>query len=74
MLPDGSDSRMRALRYTGPGAVLVAVAHQREVSRMGAGSFLGCRPRLTLREPPDARARVRGQVIELDRAVRLRVR
>ena len=30
VLPDGSDSRMRRLRYTGPGAVLVmAVAHER---------------------------------------------
>jgi hypothetical protein len=29
MLPDGSDGRLRRLRYTGPGAVLVTVAHER---------------------------------------------
>ncbi|HYM44958.1 MAG TPA: hypothetical protein VES65_02190 [Solirubrobacteraceae bacterium] len=30
LLPDGSDGRMRRLRYTGPGAVLVTVAHARD--------------------------------------------
>jgi hypothetical protein len=29
MLPDGSDARLRRLRYRGPGAVLVAVDHER---------------------------------------------
>jgi hypothetical protein len=29
MLPDGSDARPRRLRYTGPGAVLVAIEHER---------------------------------------------
>ena len=29
ILPDGSDSRLRRLRYTGPGAVLVGVEHER---------------------------------------------
>ncbi len=28
MLPDGSDGSLRRLRYTGPGAVLVSVAHE----------------------------------------------
>jgi hypothetical protein len=28
MLPDGSDGRLRRLRYTGPGTVLVTVAHE----------------------------------------------
>jgi hypothetical protein len=28
ILPDGSDGRLRRLRYTGPGAVLVTVAHE----------------------------------------------
>lgn len=28
LLPDGSDARMRRLRYVGPGAVLVTVAHE----------------------------------------------
>jgi hypothetical protein len=30
LLPDGSDGRLRRMRYTGPGAVLVTVAHTRE--------------------------------------------
>ncbi len=30
MLPDGSDSSMRDLRYTGPGAVLVSIEHERQ--------------------------------------------
>lgn len=29
VLPDGSESRFRRLRYTGPGAVLVGVGHER---------------------------------------------
>lgn len=29
VLPDGSDNELRRLRYTGPGAVLVAVEHER---------------------------------------------
>jgi hypothetical protein len=28
LLPDGSDHRLRAFRYTGPGAVLVRVPHR----------------------------------------------
>ncbi len=53
-LPDGSDSRMRRLRYTGPGAVLVAVEHERrgratEPGRSGMA-------RRGLRRGADARA------------------
>lgn len=70
MLPDGSDARMRRLRYTGPGAVLVTVAHERVESRRAAGR----RPRLTVRELPDRRAPARGQVIALAAGARLRVR
>ncbi|HEY3959343.1 MAG TPA: hypothetical protein VGL68_02420 [Solirubrobacteraceae bacterium] len=33
MLPDGSDGRLRRLRYTGPGAVLVTVAHEHTEGR-----------------------------------------
>ena len=48
LLPDGSDARMRRLRYTGPGAVLVTVAHERvEPSARGIG-----RPVLKLRGLP----------------------
>ncbi len=70
MLPDGSDAGMRRLRYTGPGAVLVAVAHERVE---GSGP-LG-RARLALRPPvgEPVSAPVRAQVIALARGVRLRV-
>ena len=40
LLPDGSDGRMRRLRYTGPGAVLVTIAHERVervIERAAAG-------------------------------------
>jgi hypothetical protein len=51
MLPDGSDARMRRLRYAGPGAVLVAVPHAYE----GRGARLGGRVghgQVRLRERP----------------------
>ena len=69
LLPDGSDAAMRRLRYTGPGAVLVAAAHER-VERRG---LLGG-TRLTLRELPAADAPGQAQVIALARNIRLRVR
>jgi hypothetical protein len=69
MLPDGSDGRMRRLRYTGPGAVLVAREHERggrAVERESAGiARRGRRPAVTLREPADARALEAGEVISL---------
>jgi hypothetical protein len=68
MLPDGSESRMRRLRYTGPGAVLVMVAHE----RVGGGRW-GHRAALTLRELPGG-ALSQGQVIALAPGARLAVR
>lgn len=71
MLPDGSDARVRRLRYTGPGAVLVTVAHERIESPAVARR----RSRLTLRElsgPRDPRPPARGQVIALAAGARLR--
>ena len=69
LLPDGSDGHMRRMRYTGPGAVLVTVEHER------VGSARGRRARslarlvgladVTLQELPDARPLTRGQVIAL---------
>ncbi len=55
MLPDGSEKKMRRLRYTGPGAVLVTVAHE----CIETSGPLGA-PRLTLRELPEQRALHRG--------------
>jgi hypothetical protein len=74
LLPDGSDSRLRRLRYTGPGAVLVAVAHRRELSSIGVPQLLGRPRQLTLRQPPEMPAPERGHVIVLGRTARLRVR
>jgi hypothetical protein len=67
VLPDGSDGRMRRLRYTGPGAVLVAVAHEREERGRGPKKTNGRGLALTLRELPRVPAPHRGQVIALAR-------
>ncbi len=78
LLPDGSDSRMRSMRYTGPGAVLVSVEHERDGRAHELGSSgvarAGLRPVLSLREKPDARALPQGHVISLGSGARLRVR
>lgn len=60
-LPDGSDARLRRLRYKGPGAVLVAVPHERQgaVERHGVGRAKGrtvcLRPRADGRRQPGRR-------------------
>jgi hypothetical protein len=74
LLPDGSDGRLRRLRYTGPGAVLVAVAHERAEWRVGVGRRLGLRPALTLRELRGRRAPSEAQVIALAPRARLTVK
>jgi hypothetical protein len=78
MLPDGSDSRLRRLRYTGPGAVLVSIEHERRgravehgtsaTARAGLGALL------TLTQSGDARWLERGEVISLASGARLLVR
>ncbi|HEY2141170.1 MAG TPA: hypothetical protein VGG98_03810 [Solirubrobacteraceae bacterium] len=73
VLPDGSDARMRRLRYTGPGAVLVTVAHERvELGRRSARR-IGRGPALAVRELPEALAPAPGEVIALARGSRLLV-
>jgi hypothetical protein len=84
LLPDGSDSRMRYLRYTGPGAVLVSVAHQRHgranerglsgVARPGLRPVLTLRPVAEPRRQPGDALPGRGQVISVGSGVRLLVR
>jgi hypothetical protein len=77
LLPDGSDSRMRRLRYVGPGAVLVATEHACAGRKLGGRSLcIGrCRrARVTLRELPGRRALRSAQVIALARGARLLVR
>lgn len=73
MIPDGSDHRMRRLLYRGPGALLVAVAHERRLRR-GPLVTLGLRPELTLRELHGVERPARGEVVVLDPLARLSVR
>jgi hypothetical protein len=71
LLPDGSDARVRRLRYTGPGALLVCVAH--ECVESPAPAVLGGgRARLTVRALAGRPRPARGQVIALDAGARLR--
>jgi hypothetical protein len=78
ILPDGSDSRLRHFRYTGPGAVLVSIEHERRGRAVEQGSSATARPgpraALTLRQSQGARPLARGQVIALGSGARLRVR
>ena len=55
LLPDGSDARLRRLRYTGPGAVLVSVAHERVESSGPSRPSLGRRSRLAAARAADGR-------------------
>ncbi len=79
-LPDGSDARFRRLRFTGPGAVLVRVAHVRSGRRPGLRGRLGGalsprgRPHVTVRELPGCQQPPGGEVIALERGARLEVR
>jgi len=73
LLPDGSDARLRRLRYTGPGAVLVAVAHERAAYGAGLLGRVGGGARVGLRELPGRRALRSGQVIALAPGARLDV-
>jgi hypothetical protein len=74
MLPDGSDGRMRRLRYTGPGAVLVTTAHERADWGSAPARPFKWSPSLTLRELPGRRALRSAQVIALAPGARLLVR
>jgi hypothetical protein len=70
-LPDGSDGRLRNISYSGPGAVMVAVAHERSVA---VPRFLGRGPgALVLRQIQTATALDQRQVIALGPGARLLV-
>ncbi len=68
ILPDGSDSHLRRVRFVGPGAALVAVAHECTVFRAGGGRRA---PRLVLRALGGQCALTHGRVLELAKGVRL---
>jgi hypothetical protein len=78
MIPDGSDARMRRLRYTGPGAVLVALEHERAGRARERGTLgfsrAGRRAALILREVPGSRSLRQGTVIALASGARLLVK
>jgi hypothetical protein len=74
LLPDGSDSRLRKLRYTGPGAVLVLVEHGRRESSTRVGfRALRWRAHVTLTGEPRARQLGGGKVIALNSGTSLTV-
>lgn len=72
LLPDGSDARIRRLDYTGPGAVLVTVAHERRDLARGP-ALLGRGRGLMLRQLPGRSLR-RARLIELADGARMRLR
>lgn len=77
LLPDGSDGRLRRLRYTGPGAVLVAIEHARLApgARRRRPPIPGRgRADVTLVGLPRRRLLSHPQVISLQPAARLLVR
>lgn len=75
-LPDGSDGRMRHLRYIGPGAVRIALPHERAVAvrRSGRVAWPRRAPAVMVRELPGGRPLAEGRVIALNAGVRLVVR
>ncbi len=74
VLVDGSEARLRRLRYTGPGAVLVRTAHVRAVLRPGPLMRVVRAPNMTLTGLPGHPKPAHGQVIALPDGVRLEVR
>lgn len=73
LVSDGSDAAPRRLRYTGPGAVLVACPHERLLWRGGHLPRLAGRPDLTVRRLPGRAAPGRAQVVEVAPGARLAV-
>lgn len=73
LLADGSDARLRRLRYTGPGAVLVGAAHTRAGRRREPLRALTRRPDVRLAVLAGKPRPARGQVIELAKGARLEV-
>ena len=72
LLPDGSDHRMRRLRFSGPGAVLVTCEHERVPTRaMGVGG--GRANDLLVRASGACGSLAEGEVIVLPSRARLLV-
>lgn len=76
-LPDGSDSRMRKLRYRGPGAAVIAVEHDLGAPagrRLLATRIAGGRDGVTVRERPGGGRLGRRKAIVLAAGAHLQVR
>lgn len=73
VLADGSDSRLRRLRYSGPGTVLIRAAHVRSSRRRGFVRGLMRRPDMRIAALPSKPRPAKGQVIELTDGARLEV-
>lgn len=73
LLPDGSDHRLRALRFKGPGAVLVTAPHERigALERHGVG--LAQRQALRIRPSSTGTGQTPRRVIYLESGVSLTV-
>ena len=74
VLADGSDSRLRRLRYTGPGAVLVSTAHTRTAWGRRPLRRLLRAPNVALAPLPGKQIPACGKVITLVHGARLEVR
>jgi hypothetical protein len=72
-LPDGSDHRLRAIRYHGPGAVLIRAPHERLAGVERRGLRVGTRPLLRVRPAPRSDREERGHVISLEAGATLLV-
>lgn len=76
-LPDGSDARLRRMRYRGPGGALIAIEHELNAARSEPGSSgltLGRHGPLIMRELAGRRLLSRRRVIALAPGAQLLVR
>jgi len=73
-LPNGSGGQLRRVRFTGPGAMLIAPAHERAEWRRGPLGRALRRPQLVVSESRGRRRPRQAQVLELAAGVRLEVR
>jgi hypothetical protein len=74
ILADGSDSRLRRMRYIGPGTVLISAAHVRSSWRPGFVRGLMRQPDMRVAALPAKQRPAKGQVIALADGARLEVR
>jgi hypothetical protein len=74
VLADGSDRRLRRLRFNGPGVVRVVAQHEHARGGPRRRASPGQGALVVLRAPRQSRQACRGRVIVLDRHASLRIR